>query len=1078
MLYHSRYTTDPEVYFLQLSCRLDGELDRAAFERAWQQVLDRHTALRTSFHWRELDRPLQVVHRQAAVPFEVEDWRALAPDEQAERLERLLAEDRRRGFDLAHPPLLRLTLCRLADARHQLVWSFHHLLFDGWSMPLVIQEVFAFYAAARRGEALQLPRPRPYRDFILWLQRQDMAAAEAFWRRTLAGFTAPTPLVLGATPAGAPEGDDVGRVHLWLGGSPFAALQELGRRRGLTLSTLVQGAWALLLARAGGEEDVVFGVTSAGRPADLPGSADMVGMFINTLPVRARAAPAEPLVPWLQRLQGHELRMRENEHSPLVRIQGWSDVPRGLPLFESIVVFEGFTVETSLSGDQQGDQNRLSIGDVRHVQKTNFPLALNASPQGESLRLRLTYDNRRFAAPDAVRALSHLETMLAAMVEDPERSLADLPWLTQAERHQLQAEWNDAPGPGRLGGGTLLERIAAQAEQAPDAVALVQGEARLTYGELAGRAAQVGRRLQGSKGLRVGLALERSPELVVGLLGVLAAGGTYVPIDPAYPAERRDFMHQDAGLAAVVDGEWLGRASAAPQAQAGLQPPSVSGRECVPERPLYVIYTSGSTGQPKGAVVDHGAFSGLVDWYAGELGLTAADRHLLLSSASFDLTQKNFFAPLLVGAELHLAPSAYDPAELRTLVERHGITGLNCTPSAFYPLAEEGDPAALASLRTVVLGGEPIAVGRLERWRRSAACRAAVINSYGPTECTDVVAFHRLASPEGELPVPLGRPIPGARLWIAGAPGSDDCDREPAPIGVAGELWIGGSCVGGGYLGDAARTALQFRPDPYPESPGARVYRTGDLARRLPGGEIEYLGRIDHQVKVRGFRIELGEIEAALRTHPAVREAVVAARGETLVAYVVTRDGALADSDLRSFLSARLPEPMLPGLFVTLPALPLTPSGKVDRRALPDPGRLVYQGDRDTAGSQPSGALEVYLAGLFRDVLKLAEGVTVGVEDDFFALGGHSIAAAVLINRLQDKLGAILYAVALFDAPTVSRLAAYLIDNYPEAVARVFGEAALGSAAARLIPTAAPRIDRARIEALRRAIAPLPPLAG
>ncbi|HEV7519391.1 MAG TPA: amino acid adenylation domain-containing protein, partial [Thermoanaerobaculia bacterium] len=322
------------------------------------------------------------------------------------------------------------------------------------------------------------------------------------------------------------------------------------------------------------------------------------------------------------------------------------------------------------------------------------------------------------------------------------------------------------------------------------------------------------------------------------------------------------------------------------------------------------------------------AFSGLVDWYVEELGMNAADRLLLLSSASFDLTQKNFFAPLLVGAELHLAPSEYDPAELRKHVERHGVTRLNCTPSVFYPLVEEGDPAALASLRSVVLGGEPIAVGRLDRWRSSATCQAVVINSYGPTECTDVVAFHRLAPPDGVEPpggVPLGRPIPGARLWIGGHGG------EPAPIGVPGELWIGGECAGGGYLGGPARTAQRFLPDPANETSGARVYRTGDRARRLSGGEIDYLGRIDHQVKVRGFRIEPGEIEAALGDHPGVREAVVVTRGETLVAYVVPRNAAApADSDLRSFLTARLPEPMLPGLFVILPALPLTPSGKVD----------------------------------------------------------------------------------------------------------------------------------------------------
>ncbi len=1129
MLYHSRYTQDAEVYFLQLACRLDGALDPAAFERAWQQVLDRHTALRTSFHWRELERPLQVVHRRVTVPLAVEDWRDLAPEEQAARLEALLADDRRRGFDLDRPPLLRLTLCRLAATRHQLVWSFHHLLFDGWSMPLVLQEVFALYAVARRGEELQLPRPRPYRDFILWLQRQDMAAAEAFWRQALAGFTAPTPLVLGAPAVGAGSGPDsgfgvgaelastraeassaptsraaraatdggeVGRAHLMLGGTLFAGLQELGRRRGLTLSTLVQGAWAVLLARSGGEEDVVFGVTSAGRPADLPGSSDMVGMFINTLPARVRVAPGEPLLPWLVALQVHELRMREHEHSPLVRIQGWSEVPRGVPLFESLVVFEGFAVETSELENGGGGES-LAIGDVRHVQKTNLPLALNASPQGGSLRLRLTYDRRRFAGPDAVRALGHLETLLAAMVADPERRLADLPLLSAAERHQLQVEWNDAPDLASSEGATLLERFGAQAARTPDAVAVVHGEVRLTYGELAARAALVGQRLRGPQvggclevraGGRVGLALERSPELVVGLLGILAAEGTYVPIDPAYPAERRDFMRQDAGLGVVVDGKWLasesgaetaapGRASAVPRAPADLTPHLSLGREAAGGRALYVIYTSGSTGRPKGAVVYQDAFSGLVDWYVAELGLTAADRHLLLSSASFDLTQKNFFAPLLVGAELHLAPSAYDPAELRTLVERHGITGLNCTPSAFYPLAEEGDPAALASLRTVMLGGEPIVAGRLDRWRRSVTCRAAVINSYGPTECTDVVAFHRLAPPDALSAVPLGRPLPGVGLWISASPDAAG-SGEPAAIGVAGELWIAGGCVGGGYLGDPVRTALQFRPDPYPDVFGARAYRTGDLARRLPGGEVESLGRIDHQVKVRGFRIELGEIETALTDHPAVRAAAVAAWGETLVAYVVARDGAApSGSELRGFLAARLPEAMLPALFVTLPALPLTPNGKVDRRALPDPGHSARPAAGRAAGAAPAGTLEVYLAGLFRDVLKLPDGVQVGAEDDFFALGGHSIAAAVLINRLQDKLGALLYAVALFDAPTVSRLAAYLVDNDPEAVARVFGEAALGEAVrlAPVAPMGGDRIDRARLAAFRRTIAPLPP---
>jgi amino acid adenylation domain-containing protein/non-ribosomal peptide synthase protein (TIGR01720 family) len=1015
MLFHTLYSPGSGVYVQQLACTLRGGLDPRALREAWERTFRRHAALRTEFLVRAEGRPLQAVRRRIDLPWEELDWRDLPAPERRHRLADLARADRERGFDPSVAPLSRLWLVQAAADEHRLLWSHHHLLMDGWCLPLVLRDVLAGYEALRQGREPSFPPVRPYRDYIAWIERQDRKAAERFFRGMLAGLEAPTPLGIDrpAAPGAGPGPSEAHRGHLTAEESE--RLRTFARRHRLTLNTLVQGAWALLLARYGGTDDVVFGATVSGRPAELPGVEEMVGLFVNTLPVRVRVDLERLLAPWLQELQATNLELRRHEATPLVDVQSWSGLPGGTPLFESLLAFENYPVDPSLTGSG----GSLALEAIETFERTNYPLELLIVPS-RVLALAVTCDRDRVAGAAAARLVEHLLALLAAFAAGPERRLGEFSPLSPAERHQILIEWNDSAA-APLEESSLARLFEERSAATPRATAVVFGGERLAYGELNAWANRVAHRLRGlgvGPGVRVGISVERSPELIAGFLAVLKAGGTYVPIDPAYPAERRAFLLADCraqvllirdggsgtGTAAVLDLDDVPRRGEDPG-----NPPALSG----PESLVYIIYTSGSTGRPKGAGVYQSAFLRLVSWYVAELALGTEDHVLVLSSASFDLTQKNYYAPLVCGGELHLAPPLYDPAELVSIIEREGITRINCTPSAFYPLLEqEGTFPRLASLRSVVLGGEPIVLERLRAWRASGWCRAEVVNSYGPTECTDVVSFDRLEEDGG---APIGRPLPDVRLWILGP------DLAPLPAGIAGEIFVGGAAVGAGYLGDPALTAAKFLPDPHGGEPGARLYRTGDLARALPDGLLEYLGRIDQQVKIHGFRIEPGEIEAALLRHPGVREAAVVAREDApgdvrLVAYCAPRgEGWGTDPELRRWLAERLPEPLLPATFVRLDALPLTPSGKLDRRALPAPAR-----PEEAVPASSRGLVEPLVAQIWAEVLG-ARGF--GPHDSFFDLGGQSLLAMRVVARLRAALGVEIELRDLFATPTVAGLA-------------------------------------------------------
>jgi amino acid adenylation domain-containing protein/non-ribosomal peptide synthase protein (TIGR01720 family) len=1025
ILFHALYAGDPGAYYVQLAWTIEGDLDVSAFQRAWQAVVDRHQVLRTAILWEGLDRPVALVHRSAALPFVEHDLRSLAPADQAAELDRFTADDRRRGFDLALAPLLRVTLLRLGAATWRFVWGSHHIVLDGWSMPILLKEALQLYEAFTQGREARLEREPAYTSYMSWLVAQDPGRAQAFWRKQLAGFAAPTPLPGEEARADRPLEARFGERRRRLSEAASAALSAFARRHQLTLSTLVQGAWAILLARASGEADVVFGSTVSGRSAPVPGIDRMVGLFINTLAVRAQVDPRRSALGFLTALQEQQSEMREHEHSALAEAQALSAVPRGTPLFESLVVFENQPVEESL---RKGG-GPLSLTDARAVERPAYPLTLQSSFRG-TLLLRLGFDAARFDEAQVDRLLGHLDTLLGGIVTAPEGPIAALPLLTEAERRQVLTGWNDTAF-AHPTDRAIHEIVAAQALATPDAVALAFEGAELSYRAFSQRVSQLAhalRRRGVGPDVLVGVAMDRSLEMVVALHGVLAAGGAYVPLDPEYPSDRLAFMLEDcqprviltqAHLVAALpphgaevmelDGTFAAIASepTTPPARAGLTLESLA----------YVIYTSGSTGRPKGAMNEHGGILNRLLWMQHEYRLGADDRVLQKTPFSFDVSVWELFWPLMFGARLVVArPGGHrEPGYLVDAIAGAGITTMHFVPSMLKVFLDEGDTARCAPLRRVFASGEALPAALVDRFYVGLPA-ARLHNLYGPTEAAVDVTYWPCQP--GEAVVPIGRPVHNTRIYLL------DDGRQPVPEGIRGELYIAGVQVGRGYLNRAELTAERFVQDPFAGGPAARMYRTGDVARWRADGAIEYLGRADFQVKLRGFRIELGEIEADLLGHPQVREAVVVARDEgggdrRLLGYLVCHDGPKPTAgELRGYLKEKLPDYMVPAAFVYLEALPLTSSGKIDRRALPAP----EEGERAGTGAAfvaPTSAVEEELCRIWASVLRLPR---VGIHDNFFEVGGDSILSIQIVSRAQ-KADIRVTPRQIFEHPTIADLA-------------------------------------------------------
>jgi amino acid adenylation domain-containing protein len=1057
MLFHTLSAPHSGAYLQQMVCILQEDLEHPALDRAWRRVLDRHAVLRTSFRWEGLDEPVQAVAPHVDVPVETHDWRGLLPGEQGRRLAEFLEADRRRGFELDRAPLLRVTHLRLGEVDNRLVWTCHPALVDRRSHLLLLKEVFAFYDAFRQGHDLALESPRPYRDYIDWLGKQDCSLAEPFWRRLLKGFRAPTPLLsVAPAPGNVPDSNrGHGERTLRLPAGLTADLHALAKQEGLTVDTLIQGAWAVLLGRYSGEEEVVFGATRICRRSALEGADAMVGVFSNTLPVRARLTAGRPALDLLKDLRAQSLALRPYEHTPLRLVQQWSDVPRGMPLFDTVVVFERCLTDTALRAQGGAWEHRTA----ELHEEANFPVAL-AAFDGADLRLKALYNRERFDEATIDRMLGHVRSLLEGFAADPQQAVGDLPLLTVAERRQIIFDWNDtrADIPRDRCIHHLFEE---QVAWTPDAVAVIYECRELTYSELNRRANRLAHYLQrlgvGPETL-VGICVRRSAEMIVGVLGILKAGGAYVPLDPTYPKDRLAFILEDTRAPVLLTQQAL--ADRLPETGARVlcldnlgdalaeESPENPPGPATPNIRAYVIYTSGSTGKPKGVVLRHTPVVNLIDWVNRTFRVGPADRLLFVTSINFDLSVYDIFGILASGGSVRVATGSElrDPERLLRILCDEPITFWNSAPAMLQQLAPFFSEARAAAghkalLRLVFLSGDWIPVP-LPDAVRAAFPGAEVVSLGGATEAAIWSNYYRIGAVDPAWPsIPYGKPIQNARYHIL------DARLQPVPVGVPAELHIGGLCLADGYFNRPGLTGEKFIPDQFSAEPDARLYKTGDLARYFPNGNIELLGRLDHQVKIRGFRIELGEIETALARHPAVRECVVLARKDEagdryLAAYVVPRPGPEASpADLRRFLSETLPEYTVPAHYVLREAFPLNPNGKIDRQALPAPDLARAAGT--AAYVAPRNPTEKALADIWSEVLGVERA---GIHDDFFALGGHSLKATQAVSRIRQRLRVELTLPAFFEAPTIAGLSPALGN---------------GSASGGTPPAAVPSIPRA-----------------
>ncbi|GLZ29182.1 hypothetical protein Lesp02_13720 [Lentzea sp. NBRC 105346] len=970
LLFHSLYDQDsPDVYLLHMVLELEGPLDAAALRAAGQGLLDRHANLRVSFEQTEAGDPVQVVAEHVALP-----WREIdltgQPDSEWERVVR---ETRTQRLDLSEPPLLRGTLVRLAPDRHRFLLSAHHILLDGWSMPVLLTELFTLY-----GRKNSLPAVTPYRDYLVWLAGQDHELARAAWTRSLAGLEEPTRITRTA-PGLVPVAGQ--RVIVEASEELTDALTALARKLGVTLNTVLQCAWGLLLASLTGRDDVVFGATVSGRPAQLAGAETMLGLFINTLPVRMRIRPGDSVAALLRRVQEEQSELLPHHHFPLARLHRITGLTE---LFDTTMVFENYpldseALEEAITG--------IHVTDAHGFDSNHYPLNLTVMPD-KRLGLKLGYQPTLLDHETVTAHAHRLLAVLAAFVADPERSARGVELFAPGERDRLLAA---SRGPVRaVPDSTLPALFEAQVERTPDAIALIVGDTQLSYQDLNRRANRLAHHLIG-RGVGpdqlVALRLPRSADLVVACLAVLKAGAAYLPIEADHPADRIAFTLADAQPVLVLDSV----------AGAG-GPDTNPAVEFSSHTAAYVIYTSGSTGRPKGVVVSHHNVVNYLAWcleaYPG-----VRDSALVHSPVSFDLTVTGLYAPLISGGTVHLGELAEGAYSFIKATPSH-LPLLTALPERCSPTGQ------------LVLGGEPLPGDQLDAWRRLHPA-VAVVNEYGPTETTVGCSEFRI-EPGAEIPrsvLPLGLPIWNTDMFVLG-------DRlTPRPAGVTGELYIAGHQLARGYLNRPGLTAERFVANPF-GGPGERMYRTGDLARWTVSGELEFAGRVDHQVKIRGYRVELGEIEATLAAHPAVAQAVVIVRDDRLIAYVVLGE-ALDPLLLKDFVTDRLPEYMVPSAFVELDELPLTRNAKLDKDALPAPGVTV-------SGRAPRSPREQILAQLFAEALGLDE---VGIDDDFFALGGHSLIATKLVSRIRTVMQAELPIRAVFEHPTVSRLFALLDET-------------------------------------------------
>jgi amino acid adenylation domain-containing protein len=1020
-----RWETGSSFYNVPMAFRVKGPLDTGVLERSLKEIVRRHEVLRTTFV-EEQGQGVQRISAEAQLEFMVTDLEQFPEGEREAEVGRCIAMEVERPFDLAQGPLLRANVIRLSEQEHVLVFVLHHIVTDGWSMGVLFQELNALYESYRKGEESPLRElPIQYADFAVWqrgwLQGEVLEREVGYWEKRLEGLAVlelptdrPRPPVVSYRGA---------QRDFTISGSLLRDLKGLSRSEGVTLYMALLAAFQTLLHRYSGQEDIGVGSPIANRNrAEIEG---LIGFFVNTLVLRTDMGRDPSFRELLGRVREAALGAYAHQDVPFEKVVEELNPVRDSsrsPLFQVMFVLQNMAdAKLNLAGvevESLPEQTRTS----------KFDLTLFLTEEGEGLRGSIEYSTDLFDGTTIERMVGHLQTLLEGIVANADQRISELPILTEGERHQLLVEWNetkvDYPRDA-----CIHELFEAQVERTPDRIAVVFEDKELTYRELNERANKLAHYLR-KKGVGpevlVGICMERSIEMVVGLLGILKAGGAYVPLDPAYPQERLSFMIRDTGLSFVLTQSWLmERIPDVPDIlfldtesqEFGEERSENIEREAVAENLAYVMYTSGSTGRPKGVEVLH---RGVVRLVMNAGFAKFADKTFLqLAPLAFDASTFELWAPLLRGGKCVVHPAGGpSPEKLGEVIRQHRVSTLWLTASLFNMVIDEA-PETLQGVSQLLIGGEQLSTLHVRRAQEQLT-GTRIINGYGPTECTTFSCCYEI--PEGigqDTMISIGTPIANTQVYVL------DGRRDPVPIGLPGELYIGGDGLARGYLNRPELTAERFMPDPFSLEPGARLYKTGDLVRYREDGNIEFLGRMDDQVKVRGFRIELGEIEAVLGQHEGIRQAVVAVREEggdkRLVAYVVREEEGTGTGELRRYLQEKLPEYMIPSVFVFLAALPLNVNGKVDRKGLPAPE--WRQPELAEGYVAPRTPTEEALAGIWAELLGLEQ---VGIHDNFFELGGHSLLAVRLFSKIDERFEKKLRLSDFFQSPTVEGIAALL----------------------------------------------------
>lgn len=990
MLFHTLYDSETSAYFEQFSCRIEGPLDLPCLEKAWNHLIDAYPVFRTVFNWKDTSKPVQIVLKKYPIVLGVHDIKDLDESSQKEWIRDFLAKDKASSFDLGKGPLMRLNVIELGHNVYYFLWSYHHILLDGWCLSLIMSDFFSSYTTLKSGQPLsRITRP-PYKEYIAWLSRQDRKKADQFWGEYLRDFDTPT-----ALPCDRPHegGLNVKEIQLELSEETTNRLEAFAREQRTTLSTVIQGIWAVQLSRYSGTDDCVFGITVSGRPPQLKGSDAMVGLFINTLPVRALIDRQSTFSSFLKKFKESSTSVMEYEYSFLPDIRACSAVSPGMNLFDSIIVFENYPLDTFAVGSD------MKVSDISAKEATNYDICIVCAP-GKKLVLKYLYNEEKLYPESMERIKGHTLTLISEVLNKPDTPLSELEIMTPEEYEQVVTGFNSTrrPFPEDRCPYQLFEE---QVLKTPDNIAVSFEGDSINYKGLNERANRLAHYLR-SKGVgpesKVGLMVSRSIDMLVAILGIHKAGGGYVPMDPEYPGARLEYMLEDSespvlvtqsflldritnrpGNIVLLDNDWAEIEKESPD-----NPEPVAG----PKNLSHLIYTSGSTGVPKGVMIEHRNVTAFLYWCLDEFTFDEYEEMIYSTSMCFDLSIFEMLLPLTTGARVIVLKSSLDIDDY--LSAGGTVTMVNTVPSALKHLVNIAGKRY--RIKAICLAGEPLKLDLV----KDAYARLdvdVIRNLYGPTEDTTYSTGFRVPKDFDRQPL-IGKPLSNGQAYIL------DKNLKPVPIGVLGEIYLSGAGLARGYWNAPEKTAQRFLPNPFSTGEYPFIYKTGDLGRWLSDGNIEFHGRVDYQVKIRGNRIEMGEIEARLAEHEKISDIVVIDKDDRegnkfLVAYYVASEE-LSISELRAFLKEKLPDYMVPSRMIRLESLPLTPNGKVDRKALPEPEGMQPQVETEYVA--PRDKLEQLIAQIWQEVLGVDR---IGINDNFFELGGDSIISLQVVSRLK-----------------------------------------------------------------------------